>query len=90
MDGWEHAFMRDYKAFERGKYVEAFFKNVDWAAVEKPAEVGSAADASRTVRRRGAPRCAGACSPGGTPGTATSPGASRSAPPTRTGCGSPR
>ena len=28
--------MRDYKAFERGKYVEAFFKNVDWAAVEKP------------------------------------------------------
>jgi Fe-Mn family superoxide dismutase len=35
MDGWEHAFMRDYKAFERGKYVDAFFKNVDWAAVEK-------------------------------------------------------
>jgi Fe-Mn family superoxide dismutase len=27
--------MRDYKAFERGKYVDAFFKNVDWAAVEK-------------------------------------------------------
>ena len=35
LDGWEHAFMRDYKAFERAKYVEAFFKNVDWAAVEK-------------------------------------------------------
>jgi Fe-Mn family superoxide dismutase len=34
MDVWEHAFMRDYKAFERAKYVEAFFKNVDWAAVE--------------------------------------------------------
>ena len=34
LDGWEHAFMRDYKAFERGKYVEAFFKNVDWAAVK--------------------------------------------------------
>jgi len=34
LDGWEHAFMRDYKAFERAKYVEAFFKNVDWAAVE--------------------------------------------------------
>ena len=34
LDGWEHAFMRDYKAFERGKYVDAFFKNVDWAAVE--------------------------------------------------------
>ena len=34
LDGWEHAIMRDYKAFERAKYVEAFFKNVDWAAVE--------------------------------------------------------
>jgi Fe-Mn family superoxide dismutase len=34
LDGWEHAFMRDYKAFERAKYVDAFFKNVDWAAVE--------------------------------------------------------
>ncbi len=35
LDGWEHAFMRDYKAFERGKYLDAFFKNVDWEAVEK-------------------------------------------------------
>ena len=35
LDGWEHAFMRDYQATERGKYVEAFFKNIDWAAVEK-------------------------------------------------------
>jgi len=35
MDGWEHAFMRDYKAFERAKYVEAFMKNVDWEACEK-------------------------------------------------------
>ena len=34
MDGWEHAFMRDYLATERAKYVDAFFKNVDWAAVE--------------------------------------------------------
>ena len=34
LDAWEHAFMRDHKAFERAKYVEAFFKNVDWAAVE--------------------------------------------------------
>jgi Fe-Mn family superoxide dismutase len=34
LDGWEHAFMRDYKAFERGKYVDAFLKNVDWAVVE--------------------------------------------------------
>ncbi len=35
MDGWEHAFMRDYLATERAKYVEAFFKNVDWEACEK-------------------------------------------------------
>jgi superoxide dismutase, Fe-Mn family len=35
MDVWEHAFMRDYKATERAKYVEAFFRNVDWQVVER-------------------------------------------------------
>jgi superoxide dismutase, Fe-Mn family len=35
MDGWEHAFMRDYQATERAKYVDAFFKNVDWESIEK-------------------------------------------------------
>jgi Fe-Mn family superoxide dismutase len=35
MDVWEHAFMRDYKASERAKYIEAFFKNVDWSAVDR-------------------------------------------------------
>jgi superoxide dismutase, Fe-Mn family len=35
MDVWEHAFMRDYKATEKAKYVEAFFRNVDWQAVER-------------------------------------------------------
>jgi superoxide dismutase, Fe-Mn family len=35
MDGWEHAFMRDYLATERAKYVDAFFKNVNWEACEK-------------------------------------------------------
>ena len=35
MDVWEHAFMRDYKATEKSKYVEAFFRNVDWARVEQ-------------------------------------------------------
>jgi Fe-Mn family superoxide dismutase len=35
MDGWEHAFMRDYLATERAKYVDAFFKSVSWEAVEK-------------------------------------------------------
>ena len=35
MDGWEHAFMRDYQATERAKYVDAFFKNVDWESCEQ-------------------------------------------------------
>ncbi len=35
MDGWEHAFMRDYQATERAKYVDAFFKNINWEAVDK-------------------------------------------------------
>jgi len=34
MDVWEHAFMRDYKAMERAKYVDVFFKNIDWTTVE--------------------------------------------------------
>ena len=34
MDVWEHAYMRDYKATERAQYIEAFFRNIDWAAVE--------------------------------------------------------
>jgi Fe-Mn family superoxide dismutase len=34
MDVWEHAFMRDYKATERAKYIEAFFGNIDWRRVE--------------------------------------------------------
>ena len=47
LDVWEHAFMRDYKATERAKYIEAFFKNVDWSVVDRrlrePAAVKSAA-----------------------------------------------
>ena len=34
MDVWEHAFMFDYKPAERGKYIEAFFANIDWQRVE--------------------------------------------------------
>jgi superoxide dismutase len=29
VDVWEHAFMRDYQATERGKYIAAFFRNID-------------------------------------------------------------
>ena len=35
MDVWEHAFMRDYKATERAKSIEAFFRNIDWQMVER-------------------------------------------------------
>jgi Fe-Mn family superoxide dismutase len=35
LDVWEHAFMRDYKATEKGRYLEAFFRNVDWRIVER-------------------------------------------------------
>lgn len=35
MDVWEHAFMRDYAATERGRYIDAFFRNVAWSAVER-------------------------------------------------------
>ncbi len=35
MDVWEHAFMRDYKATKRGKYIEAFFRNIDWRMLER-------------------------------------------------------
>jgi superoxide dismutase, Fe-Mn family len=35
MDVWEHAFARDYKTTERGKYIAAFFRNIDWKVVER-------------------------------------------------------
>ncbi|HET6979636.1 MAG TPA: Fe-Mn family superoxide dismutase [Pyrinomonadaceae bacterium] len=34
MDVWEHAFLLDYKPAERPKYIEAFFSNIAWNAVE--------------------------------------------------------
>ena len=34
MDAWEHAFVPDYKPFERAKYVDAYFQNIDWDACE--------------------------------------------------------
>ena len=34
MDAWEHAFLLDYKPAERSKYIEAFFTNINWKAVE--------------------------------------------------------
>ncbi|MDQ2992839.1 MAG: superoxide dismutase [Candidatus Eremiobacteraeota bacterium] len=34
LDVWEHAFIKDYKPSDRGKYIEAFFTNLDWKACE--------------------------------------------------------
>ena len=38
MDVWEHAFLLDYKPAERPKYIEAFFSNIAWTAVENRLE----------------------------------------------------
>jgi superoxide dismutase, Fe-Mn family len=34
MDVWEHAFTVDYAPTAKKSYVDAFFNNIDWAAVE--------------------------------------------------------
>jgi hypothetical protein len=43
MDVWEHAFIHDYAAKDRPKYIEAFFSNLDWRAVESRIAKGKAA-----------------------------------------------
>lgn len=35
MDVWEHAYMVDYGAAGRPQYMQAFWRNVNWAVVEK-------------------------------------------------------
>jgi Fe-Mn family superoxide dismutase len=40
MDVWEHAYLLDYKPAEKSKYIEAFFANIDWEAVEARFEGG--------------------------------------------------
>jgi Fe-Mn family superoxide dismutase len=35
MDMWEHAYMVDRKPADKKKYVDAFFANIDWEAVER-------------------------------------------------------
>ena len=34
MDVWEHAFLLDYRPAERPKYIEAFFSNIAWSALD--------------------------------------------------------
>lgn len=35
LDVWEHTYILDYGAAGRGKYVDAFFENLNWSVVEK-------------------------------------------------------
>jgi len=43
MDVWEHAYLLDYQPAQRPKYIEAFFSNIDWDAVEQRLQLGAAA-----------------------------------------------
>jgi len=33
LDMWEHSYMRDYVSGEKGKYIDAFFANLNWEVV---------------------------------------------------------
>ena len=35
LDVWEHAFLLDYSALGKAKYIDAFFKNLNWSVIEK-------------------------------------------------------
>jgi len=35
LDVWEHAFVLDYGAAGKGKYIDAFFKNLNWGVCEQ-------------------------------------------------------
>jgi Fe-Mn family superoxide dismutase len=49
MDVWEHAFLLDYKPAERPKYIEAFFSNINWNAVEQRLRAGDGATRQTTA-----------------------------------------
>lgn len=46
MDVWEHAFLLDYAPAQRGRYIEAFFSNINWRVVDRRVE----GDVSRLPR----------------------------------------
>jgi superoxide dismutase, Fe-Mn family len=33
LDMWEHSYMRDYLPADKGKYIDAFFRNLNWEVV---------------------------------------------------------
>jgi len=47
MDVWEHAYLLDYKPAERPKYIEAFFSNIAWDAVDDRLKKSSGAQTAR-------------------------------------------
>jgi Fe-Mn family superoxide dismutase len=47
MDVWEHAFLLDYAPAQRGQYIDAFFANVNWRAVD--GRIGSNAPHQRAA-----------------------------------------
>jgi Fe-Mn family superoxide dismutase len=49
MDCWEHAFIKDYKPSERGKYIEAFYANLNWEVCE--ARLSAARSAELAIAR---------------------------------------
>jgi len=51
MDVWEHAYLLDYKPAERPKYIEAFFSNIDWSAVDKRVETRQGKPQAQAVSR---------------------------------------
>jgi Fe-Mn family superoxide dismutase len=51
MDVWEHAYLLDYKPADRPKYIEAFFSNINWVAVEERISRGAAARPASNVTR---------------------------------------
>ena len=50
MDVWEHAYLLDYKPAERPKYIEAFFSNINWDAVEERLKLGAAVRAASATK----------------------------------------
>jgi len=50
MDMWEHAYLLDYKPSERSLYIDAFFSNIDWNAVEDRMKVGTSPFAGTITR----------------------------------------
>jgi Fe-Mn family superoxide dismutase len=40
MDVWEHAYLLDYAPHERRQYIDSFFQNIAWGAIEDRMQAG--------------------------------------------------